>query len=302
MTAEEVTYDVYEATFGPTLSHAYNSVAFAELNSAKADTIRYLSIGDNKPRCGIIFGEREGKLISGFSAPFGGFDFVKRLTTDIMMEAARALTGFLKGVSASIVLPPEFFDSSHNAMARYALVSAGWQDETLVNNHFDLTRGPYESVIDKAARKRLRKSENSGASFEPVGLDRAYAVIAENRRMRGYPLAMSLDEVLSTSPITLTRGYAVSYNGADVAAAIVNDISAEVSQIVYWGDNGLSQEVLGMKLLASKLYEHYRAEGRRYLDIGPSGTWGELSPMLSFFKEHVGASTTLKHRLSLQQS
>lgn len=77
MTTSEVSAREYSAIFGPMFSHVYNSVAFAEFNSAKADAIRYLSIVDNKPRCGIIFGERQGRLISGFSAPFGGFDFVK---------------------------------------------------------------------------------------------------------------------------------------------------------------------------------------------------------------------------------
>ena len=76
MTTSEVSAREYSAIFGPMFSHVYNSVAFAEFNSAKADAIRYLSIVDNKPRCGIIFGERQGRLISGFSAPFGGFDFV----------------------------------------------------------------------------------------------------------------------------------------------------------------------------------------------------------------------------------
>ena len=74
MTTSEVSAREYSAIFGPMFSHVYNSVAFAELNSAKADAIRYLSIVDNKPRCGIIFGERQGRLISGFSAPFGGFE------------------------------------------------------------------------------------------------------------------------------------------------------------------------------------------------------------------------------------
>ena len=133
MTTSEVSAREYSAIFGPMFSHVYNSVAFAELNSAKADAIRYLSIVDNKPRCGIIFGERQGRLISGFSAPFGGFDFVKKLTTEALIEAVGSLTGFLKGMEATIILPPEFFDASHNAMLRYAFICAGWRDEALVN-------------------------------------------------------------------------------------------------------------------------------------------------------------------------
>ena len=302
MTTSEVSAREYSAIFGPMFSHVYNSVAFAEFNSAKADSIRYLSIVDNKPRCGIIFGERQGRLISGFSAPFGGFDFVKKLTTEALIEAVGSLTGFLKGMEATIILPPEFFDASPNAMLRYAFICAGWRDDALVNNHFDLTRGPYESIIHGSANNRLHKSEKSGAIFESVSLERAYKVIAENRKMRGYPLAMSLDEVIATAPLTKTRGYVVSLDGADIASALINDVSDDISQIVYWGDNGLHAEAQGMRLLAARLYELYRKEGRRCLDIGPSGTWGEISPMLSSFKELVGASTTLKHRFTLSQS
>ena len=72
MTITEMTATEYETLFSS--GHVYNSVSFAMLNAAKAEAVRCLAIGDHKHRFGIILGERGGRLMSPFSAPFGGFD------------------------------------------------------------------------------------------------------------------------------------------------------------------------------------------------------------------------------------
>ena len=72
MTITEMTATEYETLFSS--GHVYNSVSFAMLNATKAESVRYLAVGDHKHRFGIILGERGGRLMSPFSAPFGGFD------------------------------------------------------------------------------------------------------------------------------------------------------------------------------------------------------------------------------------
>ena len=57
--------------------HVFNTVEFSELNSDKCESLHYLLFKDKKVRLGIVLGERENMLLSPFSAPFGGFTFVK---------------------------------------------------------------------------------------------------------------------------------------------------------------------------------------------------------------------------------
>ena len=95
--------------------HVFNTVEFSELNSDKCESLHYLLFIDKKVRLGIVLGERENMLLSPFSAPFGGFTFVKSNTRLEYLEKAVKLledyaskTGFLIKIS----LPPSIYAPS----------------------------------------------------------------------------------------------------------------------------------------------------------------------------------------------
>ena len=73
MRIERIDAECFGELFPKDSAHIYNSAGFCTLNSRKCDDLHYLSIGDGKPHLGIVLGERDGRLLSPFSAPFGGF-------------------------------------------------------------------------------------------------------------------------------------------------------------------------------------------------------------------------------------
>ena len=92
--------------------HIFNTAAFSEINRHKADAVRYLLFADGrKTRFGMVLGERNGRLLSPFSAPFGGFSANKQQRLDIIEEAVKALAEYAKSVGKPvyIVLPPAFY-------------------------------------------------------------------------------------------------------------------------------------------------------------------------------------------------
>lgn len=69
MTIKEVTPDQY-AALPLKHPHVFNTAAFSRLNAAKAERLHFLVFEEEgKPRYGITLGEREGWLLSPFSAP-----------------------------------------------------------------------------------------------------------------------------------------------------------------------------------------------------------------------------------------
>ena len=71
----------------------FNSVAFTELNRGKCDDIHYLVFADSRVRVGIVLGERGGRLLSPFSAPFGGFCYNNSRQMIGVTDEAVALLG-----------------------------------------------------------------------------------------------------------------------------------------------------------------------------------------------------------------
>lgn len=75
--------------------HIFNTAAFSEINRHKAYAVRYLLFADGgKTRFGMVLGERGGKLLSPFSAPFGGLSANKQQRLDTIEEAVKALAEY----------------------------------------------------------------------------------------------------------------------------------------------------------------------------------------------------------------
>ena len=73
MEIHEVDSISYAQAF-PKTTQVFNAAAFNAMNEYKCDKVFYLIFKDSKIRLGIIFGLRDNKLVSPFSAPFGGFE------------------------------------------------------------------------------------------------------------------------------------------------------------------------------------------------------------------------------------
>lgn len=286
-------------------SHIYNSVAFSQLNANKCGHVHYLVFKDTKARLGITLGEREDLLCAPFSAPFGGFEF----TSEPKIEYLENALSLLKKYSASLkkrlrlTLPPPIYCTSINAKIINTLMRMGVMPHIIdLNYHYDISRFEnYESFLARNARKNLHNALTHG--FEFVKLDscketditRAYNVIKANRESHGYPLRMTLKDVINTSKIIAADFFVVSQNGIDIAAAQVFHVTNSIAQVVYWGDSPGYSEMRPMNYLSYKVFEHYNNCGISILDIGPSTENGIPNYGLCEFKENLGCEISLKH-------
>lgn len=313
MTVREVTAEEYSA-MAFTHPHVYNSVEFARLNAHKTDGLRYLTFTRNgEPKAGIILGERAGRLLSPFSAPFGGFSTAGQLRLETVEQAVEALCGYAKhaGMDIGIVLPPQLYAPTLTAHCINALSRMATLRHIDLNYYFPLDKcHGYEQIIDRSARKNLRRARSASLELEAVarddrkGMATAYDIIRRNREEHGYELKMSLDDVADTTEIIDADFFLLRHaaSGDIVAAAQVFHVAKGIAQVIYWGDLRAYGGMRPMNGLAHLLFEHYHNAGLSTLDIGPSTTDGIPNLGLCDFKTAIGCEIVPKFAFEIAAS
>ena len=307
MTIEEVTYQEFGQLF-PKPNVVFDSASFAELNQHKVSTVRCLAIRDNKLRFGVVLGERDEFFSAPFSAPFATFTCNKSEKIEHYEAAVESLKCFPRQNSKPIrfVLPPSIY-GPETAKLFIALQRLGASIEySDLNYHFSLARYcHYVDYLDGATRNKFYNSIKHCFVFSKldsancIEVERAYSVIKQNREERGFPLRMSLQDVIDTIRIIPADFFVMSYEGTDIAAAQVFHVTDDIAQVIYWGDLREYSHLRTMNFFTYKLFGYYYETGIKVLDIGPSTERGVPNYGLCEFKENIGCELSLKHTLLL---
>lgn len=291
----------------PAPATVFSSRAFVEANASRAQAVRHFIGYDekDKPRLGIPLGLKGDQWKCPFSAPFGEVACNQPQSLERIYDFISELAQMLAPMPLHITLPPAFYAPEELTRATGVLANFAAKAYYDYNYHYELARFPrFEDYFDRAARKNYHRALRQPFVFEQTSdIPAAYAVIKANRASHGYPLAMSLEQVLATTsgpgaPVH-ANFFLLSLQGANVAAAMVYDVAPGIAQVVYWGDAPGYSEMRPMNLLPVKIFEHYYQAGYRILDIGPSSSQGIPSPGLCRFKESLGCSLTLKPTFSI---
>ncbi len=294
MKIEEVTAQEYVSVF-PHPTVVYNSVGFTALNETKVAQVHRLVITANKPLLGLTVGERCCTFSAPFSAPFSCFDFNREHGAGVMIEAASLLRDNFPGLR--LTLPPCIYAPSMTSRTLLAFLAAGARLECMDWNYYLDLQADFESGMTSAARNKLRQALRLGLRLVRVDAPRAYEVIRRNRQLKGYDLAMSLEQVLATTSDAVKADFFVlCADNSDVAAAMVYHAAPQIAQLIYWGDDACPN---AMNLLACEVFLYYKGKGFKMLDIGPSGGKGYPNVGLSDFKDSIGCLTIPKPTLAL---
>lgn len=280
--------------------HIFGSSAFNELNKFKCDKVYYLVFKEGKYRLGIIGGARENSFYSPFSAPFGGFSSISSAIRIQYLEGAiesLKIWAAEKNIHSIIMtLPPAIYNSSFIAKQINCLWREGFEiSQTDLNYSFKLKylEENYFGCIWHNARKNLKQSLKSGLSFhlceDEIEKELTYKIISENRSSRGYPLRMTMEEVMETSEVIPANFFLVKNQMEKaIASAIVFHLSNSVVQVIYWGDLPGNSELKPMNFISFKVFEFYKLMGKEIVDIGPSTEKSIPNYGLCEFKEGIG--------------
>ena len=151
--------------------HAFNSAEFNYLNKFRCDEVKYLLFKDGKYRLGLIAGVKNNILVSSFSAPFGGFSFLKdNLQITHIENAVSLLEGYvqknnLEGIK--LILPPLFYNETFLAKLINVLYRNRYEIVNLdLDFYLDLdTFDRYSSNIVSSSRRNLKLSMDQTIEF-----------------------------------------------------------------------------------------------------------------------------------------
>lgn len=285
----------------------YQSVAFNELNASKVSQLHFLLFKRDKTTiAGMIVGKKGDIWQSPFSAPFAGFSFSKSLSLASLDSLVSCLLDYIQknAITIQVTMPPLFYKQDLYLKLVYILQRYSTSCYTDINYALDLKTDDYDSLLNKESRKNLKR-----AKYIPSELKRAetleerkivYDVIAENRKAKGYPLKMSLNDLEKTSAIVPVDYYLLLMDQEPVASAIVFEVAPTIAQVIYWGDLSAYSLKRPMNLLAFELFHLYKKRGFAFLDIGPSSEEGVPNTGLCHFKESIGCFADLKYHFTLQ--
>lgn len=285
--------------------HSFNSAEFAAINKQKCDAAFMLLYKDSKLRLGLTAGIRNSILLSPFSAPFGGFSFMRQeVQLAVFEKAVDALEDFAKHKGLSgirIVLPPLIYNETFLAKQINVFYRKGY-----LNSNLDLdfyiplqSKQPYQELLWHNAKKNLRISQQQG--FEVIHCNEnetakavIYEVIKENRVSKGKPMNMSFEDILATAAIIPTDFFLLQQGTQAVAGAIVHAAAKGIRYVPFWGDMSGYTAQKPMNFLSHHIVKHYRQTGDQYLHIGISTENSIPNFGLCEFKESIGCTITPK--------
>lgn len=285
-------------------SHIFNSAAFNALNESKCEQVFYLLFKDSKIRVGIIFGLRNNILTSPFSAPFGGFEAVssdlKLQQIDAALSSIHLWAKSKKFEAIRIVLPSFFYNSNLLNKVCNCLTRFDYERINLeLNYHFPTSKfdNNYEKEIWYNAQKNLKRSQNAGLTFEKLETEegeQAYDIIATNRRIRGFPIRMSWEQLNETQKCIDIDFFLVKKDTISIGSAVIFHVATNIVQVVYWGDLPDYSDAKTMNFLSYHVFQYYKNQGIEIVDIGPSTENSIPNYGLCEFKESIGCDIMIK--------
>lgn len=285
---------------------------FLELNKGKVDKVRYLLGKDKKNRIVFAIGEKDRQWNAPYSAPYAAFiEIQKNTKIDYYWDFVQMFNEYARQCEIQdihIILPPDIYHRQINAKMINALLGNGYHitfedvNYSLNLAQFDLSG--YISSLHYKARNMLNVALRSNLSCikceDQDSKEEAYRVICRNHEGKGYPVKMSLDEVLHTIEIIEHDFFLVKKDSLSIAAAIVFHVTDRIVQVIYWGDIPNVGGYKPMNFLSYKLIAYYIEHNMEQVDIGPSSENGIPNLGLCGFKESIGCEVSSKYKLSIK--
>ena len=300
-------YAVLVNEFLPTpWTHLFNTPQFFEIHrTPNACYLQLVATGSRQVAANIHFAEESsGVFRSPRLGTFGSFDF--RQVPDIELveffadEAERVLRE--RGATELRIVSPPFAHAPELSHLIYlALHNRGYvATPHSLNQSIHLDERPFGARVDADGRRRLARARALGFVTRRLAslseLSDAYQLILENTCRKGYTLSMTWERIREMAETFGDRiyGFGVFHEAQLAAASITIRVSRDVVYVFYWGDAAGFSGVSPIVLLADAIYEHARAEGAQWLDIGTSTNEGAPNYGLIHFKRNLGCEASLK--------
>lgn len=283
------------------LLSSFHGLEFSRLNSDRCDRVKHLLFADGKIQIGISLGVTGREWKSPFSAPFGGFTMLQgnepsMKQVDEMMDAFVDYAVQNNVKKCRIIFPPIFYHPSLISKVQSACFRVGFKQTAFeINAAMNIKGQSPDGLLLKYSRNAIRAykyhmnlSHDCQKHTDVSGIVKAFEIIKNNRKSKGYELSMDDERFFQTIQTIPVEAFILSSGGTDLASAVVFLHQNRIAQVVYWGDvpNPLEKSV--MSTLNFYLQKEYLARNFDWIDIGTSMIEGLPNYGLCDFKDSIG--------------
>ena len=282
----------------------FDTCDFIELNKHKVDRVKYFIFNNSKNRFGLVAGIKDNTLKIPFSATFSCFSEIAHNNKIIhYYSAVKALVEWAKNQNIKRIIictPPIFYDTKHITKFQNALICNGFKVlDYDVNFQYDVHEFSqnYIDNLSSNSRRNLKIALKSNLSFEKTDdIESVYKIIKQNRKEKGFPLWMSLEDIKNTESIIKSDYFIVSNaQNEKIASAYIQHIKQGIVNIVYWGNIQKYDNLCPVNFMGYKIFEYYsKKKNINYVSIGTSTLDSIPNTGLCDFKESIGCSCSPK--------
>jgi hypothetical protein len=253
-----------------------------------------------EPRLCIYFTRNGNTLTSLDKAPFGSFI----LKNDASDSDLISLIGKIQDWSLTnkinritIRCFPEVYDTDQSAIIQQALL--GHQFKIKYTDITQVVSISEEMDLDVHKKRRLRKCSTLGFTVCQITTDflkESYALIAESRNHKGYPVTMNMKE-LEHMFILFPKDYflfGVFDESKIIAASVCIKINSKILYSFYIGDDVSYRSYSPVTLLINGVHDFCKVNQYLFLDLGISTDRGVLNKGLYAFKKSFGSFDSYK--------
>ena len=292
----------YQALFNNS-PHPYLRNDFILLNKHKVDEVHWLVEDEQNASIGIIVGIKDDKMLSPFSAPFGGFHFRKdnQYISEIESFVQKLIRFAIKNSynSLAITLPPDLYHLSFNSKCVNTLHRSGFCLHTIdLTNWVDLNA--FEGTFkNRGARKYYNQALKNNLVFNVLTERRhqyeAFSIIKENRMRFDRPLYMTFEDLDNVNKLWSVDFFGVYEDDVMVASGVFYRGHDSIVQGVFWGDTELGRPMRAIDFLAFNIWNLYKNNNYSAIDLGISTESGIPNEGLLRFKESHDCITSPKY-------
>jgi hypothetical protein len=306
---KEVSEQEYYCLFS-SCQNPFLSQPFYLINKDKVEQVKFLINDDPKPSMGIILGVSDNKLLSPYSAPFGGIHFShSNIYIDKIEEFAESLKSYFNSNSHSFfkcTFPPTIYGKSFNHKMVNAMARNGFKLETPeLTGYVDLDDFNFR-FAQKNSREYYNQALRNKLVFKQVldndNQQNIVSLIKENRERSNRKLRMGLEDFKQIETIWNVNYFGVFNTENEMVAGAIFYLFPE-NKLVFtaiWGDSIVGRGLRAMDFLSFESWSHFKKNEFKYIDLGIS-TEDDAVPNVGLlrFKETHEATTELRFTLTL---
>ena len=184
-------------------SDYFTSIGFFKYNQQTKDDFYFqlIELNTKKVKGVVSFYFNKNGYISPIKGTYGGFDFEKSLSYEIIENFIKFTIDFLvaKGAKKIIIkMQPFCYSQAISSVKINILLNLGFQImHSDLNYHCFVDNNDYLNLINYSAKKRINKCLRDGYISKTYNLEewpKVYNLLRESRSRRGYEISMNNNE------------------------------------------------------------------------------------------------------------